>query len=310
MYNLSKKEEIIASYQTLLGEGFEENKAGYKLDEAMESGNVDRVRDIIRAIHSNAIACVPVGLPAPKASLYVSPTGAPEINVIKLVLSNKIHAEKEFKFAYTATRGNAAEKVHSFISEVYCALLVDELIEANLAVVNRVLAEAVEAAGVGYTVRLVSPLGFSGKKIASMTDDAIEFVADETKAFYLDDLLCLYEPDETYPEEKIAAAKAQIADEIAKAQTVEQLVGLRGGVLVSYVSDINKRVKPITLIKKVCNRVASTLAGQKDAIGYYHKDNVYALVARRDGHFETILSPFNTETLLKVDVDVLAGLNA
>ena len=44
----------------------------------------------------------------------------------------------------------------------------------------------------------------------------------------------------------------------------------------------------------------------KDTDGkYYYVNDIFALVARRDGHFEVILAPFDVNTLRKVDVDIL-----
>lgn len=308
MYTIAKKDEILNGYLKFVKEGFEEHKETYTLDEAMKAGDVDRVRTIIKGIQNNAISSIPTGLPIPKASLYVNPIGENEITIINITLSNKINSSKSFKFSYVATRNNTLQTVYEFISQVYLELLEDIMVEANLEIVNSILADAVKDADVPYTVSVISPLNNGGKKIASITDDSIVFVADSSKILDIEDLLILQEPDELISEEQIEAAKSAIVNELATAQTPEELVGIYGGMLVSYVCNINKRVKPITLIKKVCSKKAASLHAKKEEIGYYNDNGVYSLVARRDGHFEVVLSPFDVETLRKVDFDVISAL--
>lgn len=76
----------------------------------------------------------------------------------------------------------------------------------------------------------------------------------------------------------------------------------------AYICDISKRLKPLTLIKKICSKNIEKLRGSKDAVAYYFEDDVFALVERRDGNFTVVLSPFDVKTLRRVDVDVLKGI--
>jgi len=101
----------------------------------------------------------------------------------------------------------------------------------------------------------------------------------------------------------------EIVDELRTAQTTVQLVGIHGGMLASHVCDISKRIKPFTLIKKVCPKNVMKLTGNKDTLAYYNKDNVFALVSRVDGEYAVTLSPFNTEDFTSSDVDVLQEIS-
>lgn len=309
MFNVEKKEEILAAFASMVEEGFNENSHNYNIEEAMDKDDVDRVREIVRAIQANVIACIPTGMAIPKASMYVSPLGEEgAISIVTVTISNRVNSDKDFKFTYTATKANAAKKISDFIQDVYNGLLVDIMIDENLKQVNEALSDAAKAAGIPYSVRVISPLGQNGRKIAYMSDDELVFVADEARALALDDILVFHDPDEFITQERIDSAKEDLANDLAKAQTTEELVGQHGGMLIHYVSDISNRVKPMTLISKICNKNALKLRGAKDSIAYYKEGNVFALVARRDGHFEVLLSPFDTETLNKVDFDVLKAL--
>lgn len=309
MFNVEKKEEILAAFASMVEEGFNENSHNYNIEEAMDKDDVDRVREIVRAIQANVIACIPTGMAIPKASMYVSPLGEEgAISIVTVTISNRVNSDKDFKFTYTATKANAAKKISDFIQDVYNGLLVDIMIDENLEQVNEALSDAAKAAGIPYSVRVISPLGQNGRKIAYMSDDELVFVADEARALALDDILVFHDPDEFITQERIDSAKEDLANDLAKAQTTEELVGHHGGMLIHYVSDISNRVKPMTLISKICNKNALKLRGAKDSIAYYKEGNVFALVARRDGHFEVLLSPFDTETLNKVNFDVLKAL--
>ena len=306
MINVTKKNEIISQFTETSKEMFKTVNANIDIDATMSSGDVDALRLAVRKIQSIMIANVPYGVAVPKASLYVSPTGVDEITIVNITIANKISASKSFNFQNVVTHGNANEKVFNFMLSVYTALLIDEMVDENLARVNTVLASAVKEAGLEYAVRVVSTLGNEGKKIAFMSDDEIVFVADEERVFNLDNIIVLFEEaDETYTEDVLKKHFQVLVDEMATAQTPEQLVGIHGGALVAHVCDISKRLKPMTIIKKVVSKNVTRVRGNKDTLAYYNEGNVFAILARRDGHFEVILSPFDTETLRKVDVDVL-----
>lgn len=310
MITAEEKNSLVQEFHNASKEMFESVKENCKLRCAMEADDVDDARDIIKRIQNVMVANIPEGLSVPKTSLYVSPVGNEGISLINIALVNKMSAQKTFKYAITVTRDNAEEKVFDFMLSAYTALIIDELVNENLKKVNDVLTQAVAESGIDYGIKIVSSLGNEGKKIASMSDDEIVFVADETRVFSLENIIVLLDgATELISEETIQKHYNSIVEELATAQTPEQLVGIHGGALVAHVCDISKRLKPMTLIKKVCSKNVDRLRGDKDTIAYYSKDDVYSLIARREGNFEVILSPFDTKTLRKVDVDVLKAIS-
>jgi hypothetical protein len=307
MINAVTRDTLVEQFQSGVSTMFEEVKGNYNIAEAMASNSIDDVRAIIKKVQSLMVANIPGN--APKASLYISSSGVDEINVINITVANKISSSKSFSYQTSITKGKTIEKIVDFMKDVYTALLVDDLICENLERVNEVLAEAVKDAGLSYGIKVVSPLGNDNKKIASMTDDEIVFVADPERVFTLDTIIVLLdEADEVITEDVITSHYNSLVDDISQAQTPEQLVGIHGGALVAYICDISKRLKPLTLIKKICSKNIEKLRGSKDAVAYYFEDDVFALVERRDGNFTVVLSPFDVKTLRRVDVDVLKGI--
>lgn len=310
MFNVKEKNELIALFTEGVAANLANNCEGLQLEEFMAGNKVDLVRDCVDKIHNNVLAAVPTNVEIPRISLYQSLQGDGEISIIVLTITNCISGTKKFKFSFSATKRNTIGKISAFIQEVYEELILDSLMEANLVRVNEVLAQAVKDAGVGYEIKVVTPMGNKGKKVALMTDNEIHFVADEDNVFALDDILVLHQVEEFVTEEMIQDAFKKEVDAIAEAQTTEQLVEKQGGMLVRYVCDISKLVKPMTIIKKITNKNVENIRGNKDAIVYYNKDGVFALLAKRDGQLEVILSPFDVKTLRKVDLDVLKAVNA
>lgn len=312
MFNLEMKESVLAQFKENIAANKEANCGDIDLGKYMEKGNVDLVRDCVTKVKDNVVASVPAGINIPRVSLYCRATGDDNgaISLVMVTITNVLSSAKKFKFSLSLANRNATEVAFDFFEGIYERLIVDTMIEDNLQGVNDVLKKAAAEAGLSYTIKVVSPMGNEGKKISFMSDEEICFVADADRALSLDDVLVLQEPEGLVTEEMIEGAFKVEVDTLAEAQTPEQLVAKHGGLLVQYVCDISKLVKPMTLIKKICNKNIKNTRGNKDCIMYYNENKVFALVAKREGNLEVILTPFETDTLRKVDVDVLAGMEA
>lgn len=311
MVNVAKKEELFAKFVEGVESNVNENLAGLDMAGFCAEGNADLVKDCVEKIRANVTSAVPFGYAIPKASLYVSSSGTDgkSISVISITLTNGWKDEKKFKFAtQLPVRTSIVEEVKDFFFEAYKQLFMDILIAENLEDINALIAECTEKAGLNYKVVVVSPLGNDGKKVAYISDEEVDFVADINRIFDIDDILVLQAPDELITEEKIENAKQPLVDEFGLSQTTVQLVGAHGGSLIKYLCNIGTQVKAITLIRKVNNKNAQRLTGKKDTVAYYENGDVYAVVTRRDGAFDVLLKPFNVKTLVNEDVDVLAAL--
>lgn len=310
MYSVKDRDSVLAEFESVVSENVANNCSDMDMLSYMEQGNADLVRECVLKVQNNIIAAIPEGISVPKVSLYVSSTGSAEgISLVTITVTNKISATKKFKYASQVSRNNPVKKLVDFLTMVYSELIVDVMADENLAVVNGVISEIVEKAGVDYTVSVVSGLGRNGRKVDYISDDEVVFVANDDRVFMLNDILAVAEPSEVLSEEAIEDAIAKEAENIMSAQTVEQLVEKHGGYIISYLADINSQVRHMTLIKKVCSKNVSSLRGNKDSMAYFSEGDVYAIVARRDGQFEVVLSPFNIKTLRKEqDFDLLSKL--
>lgn len=314
MYNLLRKEELLEAFASAAKSNAEKNLVGLKIEEFMKKGDADLVKECIEKIQSNVTSAIPEGIPIPRASLYVSQisTEGEGISLINLSITNKVKSTKKFKFQHVVKVFNAKDTLFDIFLAVYTELIVGYMGDQNLEHINEVVKEVAAEAGLTYDISVVSPLGNKGKKIAYISDESVVFVADEERLFDLDDLLALQEPTEDgiITEAHIAAAKKQLVNDLAVAQTPVQLVAIHGGLLIAHLLDVNKRVKPMTLLKKVTNRNVENLNGNKDVIAYYAKENIFSIVAKNENGFEVVLSPFDIETLRTVDMDIVATVEA
>lgn len=313
MYSVEDKVNIVSSFTEASSANIDANMtddiAGF-----MKKGAVDLVKDCVLKLQNNVIAAIPEGVEVPPVSLYQSPlssVNSEEIEIISLSLSNRINSKKKFKYTARVSQPGIIQKLKDFFIPAYTELIVSSMVESNLERVNDILAQAAEEADVPYRVSVVSDLGAEGKKVVSLLDDEVVFVADEDRAFSLNNLMLMRVPDEEemITEDMIQGAYSALVEEIQKNQTPEQLVADPGAFL-RYVCDISKHVKPSTIIKGICGKNVERLTGKKDTLAYYLKDNVFALVAKRDGHLEVVLSPFDLTTMRKVDTDVLKEISA
>lgn len=309
MVNVERKNELINAFQDCAKQNFETTCSNLEMEEFMREKEVALVKECVTKIKNNVLAAIPEGVAIPRISIYQTLSGQDEVEVLAITVTNCLNSEKQFKFKFTVVQNKVTTRVRDFFIMVYTELLKDALIEQNLEKVNELLEVAVKEANLNYSVKIVTPMNNEGKKIAMMTDNEIQFVADEDRVFELDDILVLQEEGDLITKEMLEDAFKHEVECLEVAHTPEQLVAVYGGSLVTYICDISTLVRPITMIKKITNKNVMNYKGNKDAILYYLSDNVFALFAKRDGNLEQILSPFDTNTLRKVDKDILGNIN-
>lgn len=308
MFSVVKRDEVLKEFKTEAINMVKEKCADLDLAGFMKNSDVDCIKAAVNKIDSCIIATIPYGIPVPKVSVHITATGEEEVTVVTITVTNKISSSKKFKYTNRFISNDIVENIREFFLDMYADLITDEMIEENLKIVNDVLEEVVNKAGVSYEISVVSPVGQQGKVLSSILDDKVVFVADTERAFELEDIMVLQEPDEDITEEMIASAIEDEVNIVSGCQTPEQLVAKHGGMLVSYVCNINKQIRPMTLIKKVCSKDVMRVKGQNDTFAYYNNGEVFALLYRRDGEFEIALSPFDMKTLRKADFDVLGAI--
>ena len=310
MINEVTKNELVGGFIEGTNELFAKAKDKFSFTEAMQKCDVDGIRDILRNVQNIMIGCIPEGIQIPKVSLFVHASGAEVIKVVKVSICNTRLNTQEFKFTTSFTDSTSVDFIFDYFQSIYVDLLVNELVNINLNSVNTLIADVVAKANINYSIKVVAPLGCDGKTLSYISDDEIVFVADEGRVFDLDDVIVLFdEPRDGVTEDVIAKHVQALVDELETVQSTAQLAGIHGGSLISYVCDISKRLKPATLIKKVCNKNLKTLVGNTDTLAYYNQDGIFSIVERKDGEFSVVLSPINLDTLLKEDFDVLSTIS-
>lgn len=314
MYTQSKRDELLLEFNQRADQGFSSLKGCLGISQAMKDGNATIVRDGINSIKNLLISVIPTGIAVPKAYLYSSSLSSDDSNAISMVpvtVSNRTNSAKEFRYSTTVVGNDAEQKVFSFLKSVYATLIEDEMAQTNVDHVNDVLSQAVAEAGLGYSIKLVTPMGGNGKKIAYLSDDEIVFVADSHRLFSIDNMIIfMTEANEIISEDRIQETYSKLVDALAKAQTTVELISMHGGDLISLLCDISKRVKPMTIVSKVYPKNILSIKGGKDGIGYYNENGIFAVVARKGGCLELVMKPINVQTMEPVDFDVIGAVQA
>lgn len=312
MYNQIQCAEIIGEFNNSANERFQSLRGNLKFAEAMQSGNSSEVSKFVNIVKDLLISVIPEGLPIPKAYMYVSSMSNNDevISIVNITVSNKSSSAKEFRFSTSIIGDDIADKVFNFLKPVYVSLLEDAMAQENVDVVNNVVSQAAEEAGLGYKINFVTPLVGKGRKIIQLTDEEITLVCDMDRLMNIDSMVIFQsETSEGITEEYIQETYTSLCNALAQAQTPVQLVEMHGGELISLLCDLSKRVKPMTLISKVYNKNILTMRGNKDGIGYYNKDNIFAVVNRKCGALEVLLNPISTKTLEPVEFDVIDAIS-
>lgn len=312
LYNSKGRDAALKEFSSKADTGFANLKPHLRMVAAMQEGSASKVRDAITAIKNLMISVIPEGIAVPQACLYtapMTPQESEEISMVTITVSNSTGNPQEYCFKTSVFGENADNKAYQFLKQVYATLVENEMAKANIETINAIFQEAAKEAQLSYSIRFVPPLGMAGKKISYIADDSIVFVADSMRLFELDSVIIFM--DEATPlvsEQRIKDTFEKLCVALSKAQTPAELVSMHGGDLIALICDISKRVKPMTLLSKVYAKNILSMRGGKDGVGYYHKDGVFAAVARRSGILEVILNPISSSTLEPVDFDVMSAI--
>lgn len=306
MYDVKEKSEVVKKFIEE-AEGVLKAKAMFgSIKEAMTSNDAPRVKYLI----TKAVEGVKgINTDILDSSLYVNQTATDgSIKVVDVTIRNKYSDQFKFEFKTQLIASEDVDKVFAdFVKCSFTELVVDSLVRKNLEEVNAKFEEIGKAAGNTFKVKVISPLVGEGKKIYSITDKEIVFVADESRAFTLKGILAFCEADGALiTEDMIKTGCEEAVARFAQAQTTPQFVGIHEPII-GHICDINKQVKPFTLIKKVYSKNVKKLRGNKETMAYYLEDGVFAVVSVTEAGKEVELQPFNTETLEIADVDVLGN---
>lgn len=308
MYNLESRDKYLREFSERVEGRIDFLKCYCDLYAEMAKDNVVVVKSFISMVNTEISKVTPKELSVAPASVYTQFSGEDGISLIKLTLRNKYSDKRHFSMKREFARTTSVfDEVVDFFRCSYIELITDALVRSNLEVVNSVLGKICEGANNSFRVTVVPPMGNLGKSLLKITDDEVVYVASEDRALSLDDILVFSTPTEFVKEELIEKGINKEISLFAQAQTSPQFVGLKSP-LIGYICDIGKLIKPITLIKKAYSRNALKVTGNKETLAYYTEDGVYSVVRLGKDIKEVVLQPFNTESLERVDLDVLSKI--
>lgn len=268
-------------------------------------GGID-VKHLVHNLDKAMRDSLPIDVP--ETTIYITMYS----DSVSVLIKNKVNAEKTFKYGITAYSNNADTVLQEFFYDVYKELLEDTLIEENLVQVNRVISELASMSALPFEVRVVSPIAGEGKVIPYISDELVLFSSTKDGVFSLEDNLLFREDTEGNPtlEGLVKQSKIYASNQLAYAQTPEQLVFIGGGDLLKTICGIQSRVKPFTYIKQVSTRNAEKILSKKPVLAYVKDGEIFSLVEASRDSARVVLSPFNVETFRRVEnYDVLEKLS-
>lgn len=306
MYNIKEKDILVNQFIENADLNYDVFCSYGSLYHFMESGDNINVKNMINGIN-DVFYNIAGGIEGfPKVSVLVTLKGETSISQMDITMKNKNKSSVKFKMkkCFVLTE-NVLEELISFFKSVYVELLVDTLVRDNLKLVNELLEKICKDANLEYKVSVTSALSNEGRKIASITDEEVVYVADEEKALTLEGLV-LFADEEVVSPEVVEEQYKQAVVRFAEAQTTVQFVGVSEPIL-RYICGFSSLVKPFTLIKKVHSKNIKNLRGNKESLYYYNEDGIYSIIkVDEEGNKTVVLKPFDISTLEVVDVDVLA----
>ena len=309
MYSDGSKKEVFASIDEAVALHRDGLCAQIDIVNDLGNQNPEYFKDDVKRISDIVSSVMPADLNVPRASVRVTMTGT----VATITLCNK-YTDKtmEFKSKFTVvyredmTREELIDLLLEKITGIYKGLANECMIRENLEVINGVLADILNRAGVDYSVKLTSVVdGSPDRKIDYISDSEVVFIVDKQQIFNLANIAICKEPNNYFSEDDVEAAKEAVANQFATAHNTLELVANKGFAVISYLCGLKKGVKPFSYIKKVTGRKCQSV--HSDGLVYYQDGDVYSIISISEEGNDVVLSPFNIKTLEKVEgVDVLA----
>lgn len=212
----------------------------------------------------------------------------------KLKADLKTTASKTLKFDE-----KFLEKVVAFFLEqeevMYRKACAVENIEALNAKFDQICTDAATPFKVSFAV--------GNDFINSISDDSIVFGVSVTQANKVASLAIMAEEGDEYANYVAEQAKNSFVEAVKAAGTTVNFVKAKEP-NVTKITDFSSKMSVHKLIRKTYTK---SYDKTKAGVVYYHdkESNVFALLNKaEDGKVTTLLSPFNTETLEKVDVKI------
>lgn len=292
------------------------------MERAVES---DSLRVLVELFYNASYGSLPHDVSIEDTSLRVNLSdvegGATTINV---TVRNRHETEFPFKYKSMFTTNSSMEEIGTFFIQIFRTILENALLKENAKVLDELAEKVAGTAGLGFKVRFAPDSLASNRAVVKVSDEEVVFAVSREKLLSLEKLVLLsIDPavnlieieDEQgvhlVEDEELRERYNKALDKEATAWSVAttpvELIAAKVPLLKYLVEYGLKR--PATLVREVfSNRLEAVgrFAKDKNLTAFYLQDDVFGAVIREDGEFSVLLSPFNTKTLEKADVDLLA----
>lgn len=281
----------------------------------MEDENSREIRRTIKYMIDNCGRCMPQDLDVDKMRMKTALTLLGDNHVLKLTLLNSLDAKNTFQSVRVFSDRHTYADIAEFIIDYHVELLIATAMQKNIDQVNELLAQKCAECGKDFVIEYIVPMfAKSNKPIAYISDKKIVLLANTENVFKYGDTYILFDDEEASELMKEQAQKfgnleaERLVADIAAMDSTINVVKSKNSFLQYLGQPVTSRV--CTLIRdSVPIAIDNKRSVKRATDAYWHnkEDKVFAILHRdEEGQLSLVLSPFNTETLQPVDVDVLA----
>jgi len=274
----------------------------------IESG-LEKVGTVISCIDSEVRSLSAGGTTFPGFLTRFSTRCADSVESIELKISSKLKAERKFKGeAVINVDSDFVKNVVNFYTGVlFDAYYIEEAAE-NIEALNVTLKEVYEA---NDTIKkqVYFTVGAGDVRVVEITDKKVVLNADTSMALNVSKMGIMAEGDE-YAEFIHDEAVNNFVATMQTVETTPEILKKRINV-VDELLNLRTKKHANKIIREGYHKQAVYLKNSSSGVGYFNgkvdDKNVFALLEMNDeGEYKVVLSPFNSDTLEPVDVDIVS----
>lgn len=236
-------------------------------------------------------------------------TNEDKLTDMTIIVTSKLKAERKFKHEFDVkVDGDFVVNVGNGILDALFPAYYAEEASENIKEVNEKLDSLYEKYGLKRKVKFIIDTDNVGR-VYSIDDDVLVIRADVDKALDASKLGIMADGDE-YATLINEESEKQFVDVMSTVVITPEILKKRIAV-VDALADVRTKKHVNKIIRESYHKQAVYLKSAKSGVGYFNGKvgdaNVFALVKMNDnGEYEVVLSPFDTEALIPVNVDIVS----
>lgn len=270
----------------------------------------DKVNILSRSLQAIMRGAISDGVTLPGFLVKINTRSEGKLSSFNLSVTSKLKAERKFKVQRDIdVNENLIDSMAKVFTDALFPAYWVEAAAQNISELNAVLEDIYETHEIHKKVYFAVEL--SRKRVMNITDDTVTLNAEVDRACAISELGIMASGNEYSDLIHDEAVKAFV-NVMATVSITPEILKKHINI-VEQVCDIKTKKRADKIIRESYHRQAIYLKSQKDGVGYFRDTvdgvNVFSLLQLNEsGEYEYVLSPFDTEKLVAVDVDVIGML--